>query len=300
MTDVWETDYTKTFHHTPYPAISPTRPELSAANKTIFITGGGSGLGAGFVEAFATAGAAHIITIGRRLGHLDAVAARTRAAHPSTTITTISCDVTREADVAAAFARVKEIAPRGVDVVVANSGYLSEVEPVKAASGDAAADAAVTADWWRGWEVNVKGVYLVARHFLAAASGPGAVFLNISAAACMITPVLPGFSSYAPSKIGTCRFIETLQAENPQLRFHNIHPGCIKTDMLTKSKLEEIDLPLDDLELASHFLVWLASPEGEFLKGKYLWSNWDVDELKARKAEIQAPNKLVTGLVGWA
>lgn len=47
-------------------------------------------------------------------------------------------------------------------------------------------------------------------------------------------------------------------------------------------------------------MVWLTSPEAEFLRGKYLWANWDVDELKARRDEIQAPNKLVTGLVGWA
>lgn len=53
-------------------------------------------------------------------------------------------------------------------------------------------------------------------------------------------------------------------------------------------------------DLPGHFLVWLASPEGAFLKGKFLWINWDVDELKAKAEEIAAPNKLVTGLVGWA
>lgn len=52
-------------------------------------------------------------------------------------------------------------------------------------------------------------------------------------------------------------------------------------------------------ELPGHFLIWLASPEAEFLKGKYVWVNWDVDELKAREKEIVAPNKLVTGLAGW-
>lgn len=53
-------------------------------------------------------------------------------------------------------------------------------------------------------------------------------------------------------------------------------------------------------DLPGHFLVWLASPEGEFLRGKYLWVNWDVDELKAKEKEILASNSLVTGLVGWA
>lgn len=53
-------------------------------------------------------------------------------------------------------------------------------------------------------------------------------------------------------------------------------------------------------ELPGHFLVWLASPEAEFLKGKFLWANWDVDELTAKKDDIAAGNKLKTGLVGWA
>lgn len=59
-------------------------------------------------------------------------------------------------------------------------------------------------------------------------------------------------------------------------------------------------LILTEAELPGHFLVWLASPEGQFLKGKFLWVNWDVDELISRKAELIMPEKLVTGLVGWA
>lgn len=37
---------TKTIRRDPYDAISPTKPELSAAGKVIIITGGGTGLGA--------------------------------------------------------------------------------------------------------------------------------------------------------------------------------------------------------------------------------------------------------------
>jgi hypothetical protein len=28
-------------------------------------------------------------------------------------------------------------------------------------------------------------------------------------------------------------------------------------------------------------MVWVSSAEAEFVKGKYLWVHWDVDELKA-------------------
>ena len=41
------------------------------------------------------------------------------------------------------------------------------------------------------------------------------------------------------------------------------------------------------MDLPGHFIVWLASKEAEFLKGKFVWANWDVEELMARKDEIE-------------
>ena len=45
--------------------------------------------------------------------------------------------------------------------------------------------------------------------------------------------------------------------------------------------------------------MWLASSEASFLKGKYVWTNWDVEELKARASKIAEPAYLTTGLNGW-
>lgn len=53
------------------------------------------------------------------------------------------------------------------------------------------------------------------------------------------------------------------------------------------------------MSLPASFNVWLASPEARFLKGKFVWCNWDVDELKAQAAEIEKGTKLNIGLVGW-
>jgi shikimate 5-dehydrogenase len=57
--------YTKIFHNFSYPAIEPSRPELSTAGKVVFITGGGSGIGPRIAHAFAKSGAAKIIIMGR-------------------------------------------------------------------------------------------------------------------------------------------------------------------------------------------------------------------------------------------
>lgn len=63
--------------------------------------------------------------------------------------------------------------------------------------------------------------------------------------------------------------------------------------------LWDIELTLTLVSLPASFIVWLASPEARFLKGKYLWANWDVDELKAREKEIEESMYLNIALGGW-
>lgn len=50
--------------------------------------------------------------------------------------------------------------------------------------------------------------------------------------------------------------------------------------------------------LPGQFYVWLCSEEAKFLKNKFVWANWDVDELIARAEEIQNSNLLTIGLRG--
>ena len=45
-------------------------------------------------------------------------------------------------------------------------------------------------------------------------------------------------------------------------------------------------------------MVWLASPEADFLNGKLIWADWDVEELMARADEIQQGDTLTLGLHG--
>ncbi|KAF5131500.1 hypothetical protein E5D57_007855 [Metarhizium anisopliae] len=46
-------------------------------------------------------------------------------------------------------------------------------------------------------------------------------------------------------------------------------------------------------------MVWLASPEADLLKGKYIWANWDVIELKERAKEIAESYLFTMKLGGW-
>lgn len=52
-------------------------------------------------------------------------------------------------------------------------------------------------------------------------------------------------------------------------------------------------------KLPAHFLVWMSSPEAAFLKGRTVWVNWDVEELKSQASEIQSGQNMTTGNIGW-
>jgi hypothetical protein len=54
------------------------------------------------------------------------------------------------------------------------------------------------------------------------------------------------------------------------------------------------------VSLPADFMVWAVSPDAAFLKGKFIWSNWDVEELKAKKDQILSdPAFLNLGMNGW-
>lgn len=57
-------------------------------------------------------------------------------------------------------------------------------------------------------------------------------------------------------------------------------------------------LMFSEVELPGHFAVWLASDEATFLRNKFVWANWDVNELKDRKEEIRASSLLRISLSG--
>jgi hypothetical protein len=76
-----------------------------------------------------------------------------------------------------------------------------------------------------------------------------------------------------------------------------VRTGIQTLERIFMSKDEFVDYS-DTVELPAHFMVWLASPEAKFLQGKFVWANWDVDELKNRKEEIEKTSFLTVLLHG--
>lgn len=68
-----------------------------------------------------------------------------------------------------------------------------------------------------------------------------------------------------------------------------------KVENDTGTRYQKFDKP----ELPGHTAVWLCSDEARFLRGKFIWCNWDVDELKAKKDEIEGSLLLTANCIGW-
>ncbi|CZR50663.1 related to peroxisomal short-chain alcohol dehydrogenase [Phialocephala subalpina] len=276
--------FVPTQHLQTYKALSPARPELSAKGKSVLVTGGGYGIGRSIAESFAAAGASRVGISGRTEARLQSAIAELKQAYPKTGFSYFAADITDEPAVKAMFQAFG--AP---DVLINNAGYLSKPGPIKTAD---------LKEWWQGFEINVLGTAIVTQQFLRAkAKGKEAVVITVNTIGAHLGTMVPNLSGYSGSKAASLRMIECFQAENPEVRFVSVHPGAVATDMATKSELTGMDFT--DAELSADFILWTASPEADFLKGRFAWVNWDIAELKAKKSEILEKNLLKYTLGGF-
>jgi NAD(P)-dependent dehydrogenase (short-subunit alcohol dehydrogenase family) len=222
--------FTKTSHHASYPDISPSNPILSAGGKVVLITGGGTGIGKAIVTAFIEAEAAVVILVGRTEGPLK----QTQAELSPTSTTKVDyylADITDPTAVENAFSAAIQRYSK-IDVLVNNAGYLSVHTSLAKSPLD---------DYWRGFEINIKGPIVTTQAFLKFAQ-PGATLINVSSGAAHV-PYIPDFSGYSAAKLAAAKLMEYVQHENSGLRVFNFQPGFVETNMAKKS---ELSVPLYD------------------------------------------------------
>lgn len=220
---------TKTYRKTAYDALDPTLPALSAAGKNIVITGGGTGIGAATALRFAQAGASSVSIIGRRTELLESTKGDIEALVPSAQVYVYTADITQNDSVNATFDEIHNRVGE-IHVLVVNAGYKPKVAPKASAIKDIDSE-----EWWRCFEVNIKGAFLTTQPFLRVKSADAVVIY--------VTTALSHFSgfanssSYSSSKAGGVRLYSTLQAEHPELRVVCLHPGVVNTGVVRDSKV---------------------------------------------------------------
>ncbi|PKX92380.1 SDR family NAD(P)-dependent oxidoreductase [Aspergillus novofumigatus IBT 16806] len=274
--------YTKVTHSATYASINPTQPGLSTAGKVVLITGASGGIGRATAASFAASRPRALILFGRRADALAETATAVRAGHAEVTIQTHTADLCDASGVRDAMNKVAAEFG-GIDILVHCAGSLAPVVPLLQAD---------PATFMDGYKTTVVGTLVTAQAVVLANKTVSAntdkpvTFINLTTAGILFPP-FPGMGAYRSSKMAAVKLLDSFAAENPQVRLHNVHPGLLQTAMSAKLA-ETIKLPYDydDISLPADFLVWIASPEAEFLRNKIVFASWDVDELKGRKNEI--------------
>lgn len=215
--------FTKTWHNKPYPQISPSRPELGAAGKVVFITGGGTGIGKATAIAFAQAGAKAIAIFGRRIDRLKSAAEEIRDADPQKAVIVVyeGVDLGQRADVDVAFARaVDRIGGDKIDVFISNASIAPAPGPI--ASYD-------EKDFDMGMKLTMGSAFNTIGAMMPLLA-TNAKVLNISSGLAHID-AYPGVWVYAAAKAAIIKMFDYLQAENPDLHVVNVQPGVVATEI---------------------------------------------------------------------
>ena len=242
--------------------------ERELEGQVALVTGGGRGIGANIARELAAAGA-RVAVSARTREQVEEVAGEIGGL-------AVVADVSHPDSVASMVERVEsELGP--IDLLVANAGVGNTAEPLWESDID---------EWWRIFEVNVRGVYLAARAVLPGMieRGEGRIVITGSGAGYLPGASMP--TAYSASKAAANRLGETLAA---WARPHGIHvfvisPGLVKTEMTSGAP---DDAPWTPPELAPRLVRVLASGRADALDGRYIHAEHDnIEELIDRAAEI--------------
>ncbi|RSV32881.1 SDR family oxidoreductase [Sphingomonas sp. ABOLH] len=235
--------------------------------RTIFVTGGESGIGAACAAAFGALG--DRVAIGYHADSKAADASADAVRRAGGEAMTVQADVADEASVDAAFGAVER--PWGPASVLVNSAGLNM-------SGVTVRD--MTLDQWRRLiDTDLTGAFLTSRRFLTGrGTEPGdAAILHISSIHAYA--VRAGGADYCAAKGGLSNLVETLAIEEAprRIRVNAIEPGMILTPMNARASADatyratlERNIPLGRAGEASEvadLAVFLASDKARYITG---------------------------------
>src|SRR6266508_34187 len=191
---------------------------MGVEGKTVFITGGSSGIGRTLAEAFAQRGASVAISA-RELGRAETVAASIRS--QGGRAFAIAADVRNAQEIEVGVARITE-ALGSIDILVNNAGV----------AGAGASETFAEDDWNRIVDTNLKGAFLtsqaVGRGMLERRFGR---IVNIASTAGM--GAFPKRAAYGASKAALIMLTKVLAVEwaDRNVRVNAIAPGVIRTEL---------------------------------------------------------------------
>jgi 3-oxoacyl-[acyl-carrier protein] reductase len=192
--------------------------------RVALVTGSSSGIGAAVARTLAQAGYQVVVNYGHNAEGARATAAACAAAGAAPLV--VQADVADEASVAGLIARIRETYGR-LDVVCSNAGTTIKVPPQQF-------DQIAVEDWDRVFAVNVRGLFLVAKHAKALLLGaPAPCMVNTAS----IVGLRPGAQPlpYSASKAAVISMTQTLAgALGPKVRVNAVAPGWMEGEWMQR------------------------------------------------------------------
>ncbi len=262
----------------------PDAPALGAAalppgtydGTAVFVTGGGTGLGAAIATEFARLGAS-IVIASRKPEHLEA--GHQRIAELGAPVITVTCDIREPEQIAAAFDAAT--AAFGLPSVLVNNAAANFPVPAEDMSPNA---------WRTVVDITLNGTYFCSREFARRhlAAGTPASIIDVGASYAWTGG--PGFAHSAAAKAGVKNMVETLAVEwGPYgIQVNGLVPGLMPHEDMTAdiqgnlARTNDKDACQPALRVGRpRELAWaatfLASPYARFISGHTLvvdGANW--------------------------
>jgi NAD(P)-dependent dehydrogenase (short-subunit alcohol dehydrogenase family) len=260
----------------PPPVGATALPEGTFAGATVFVTGGGTGLGKAIASEFARLGA-NLVVASRKPEHLEA--AQEAMTSVGARVETVACDIRDSEQIAAAFDAAERAF--GLPEVLINNAAANFPVPAEDMSPNA---------WRTVVDITLNGTFFCAREFgrrHLTAGTPGSV-VNVGASYAWTGG--PGFAHSAAAKAGVKNMTETLAVEwGPYgIQVNGLVPGLFPHEDMTadiQGNLERTSdkdvvqpaLRVGRLRELGWAATFLASPYARFISGHTLvvdGANW--------------------------
>jgi 7-alpha-hydroxysteroid dehydrogenase len=270
--------------------------QLSLADRTVLVTGGGSGIGKGVAAAVVAAGG-NAMLVGRNADRLAAAADEIKAAGGDGSVLYEPADVTNEDEVA-----------RVVDAATAWTGRLHGVVHCAGGSETIGPITQIDSDAWRRTvDLNVNGTMYVLKHAAREmVRGGGGSFIGISSIAASNTH--RWFGAYGVSKSAVDHLMQLAADElgASWVRVNCIRPGLIRTELVAPV-LESPELSADyaectplprpgEVEDIANAAVFLLSDASSYITGQVI--NVDGGQLVRRGPDYSSMLEPVFGADG--
>lgn len=241
---------------------------MSMEGKVVIVTGGASGIGRAAAALFVQEGARVVIA------DANGSEAQSTAAALGGNVAAITTDVSRDSDVRAMVAFTLERFGR-IDVLVNNAGFGFTGTVVTIAEDD----------WDRLMAVNLKGMFLCAKHVIPvmAAQGGGAI---VNTGSYTAISAIADRAAYVASKGGVVALTRAMALDHVQenIRVNCVAPGTIHSPYFDRMFAQSADpqgmkqaldarAPMGRMgrpEEIAEAIVWFASDKSRFATGSVL------------------------------